>query len=106
MENNFTSLPYLSEINNRFLKGFVLEDGKTYGRFVNAPLEPETEYKAYLRAATDVNGVRKGFLERRGSESSSIEPVTKRRNENHSNRVSAQLKNRADSLTVIFQELK
>ena len=29
---------------------------------MNAPLEPETEYKAYLRAATDVNGVRMGFL--------------------------------------------
>ena len=37
---------------------FVLGDGETYGGYSNAPLEPMTEYKVYVRAATDVNGVR------------------------------------------------
>ncbi|KAM7435431.1 hypothetical protein ABFA07_014659 [Porites harrisoni] len=35
---------------------FVLGDGETYGGYNNAPLEPMTEYKVYVRAATDVNG--------------------------------------------------
>ena len=37
---------------------FVLGDGETYGGYNNAPLEPMTEYKVYVRAATKVNGVR------------------------------------------------
>ena len=37
---------------------FVLGDGETYGGYNNAPLEPMTEYKVYVRAATEVNGVR------------------------------------------------
>ena len=37
---------------------FVLGDGETYGGYNNAPLEPMTKYKVYVRAATEVNGVR------------------------------------------------
>jgi len=37
---------------------FVLGDGETYGGYKNAPLEPMTKYKVYVRAATEVNGVR------------------------------------------------
>ena len=37
---------------------FVLGDGLTYGGYKNAPLEPKTKYKVYVRAATEVNGVR------------------------------------------------
>ena len=39
-------------------KKFVLGDGETYGGYTNAPLEPITKYKVYVRAATEVNGVR------------------------------------------------
>ena len=39
-------------------KKFVLGDGETYGGYTNAPLEPMTKYKVYVRAATEVNGVR------------------------------------------------
>ncbi|KAL9973643.1 hypothetical protein ACROYT_G020124 [Oculina patagonica] len=35
---------------------FILGNGKTYGGYENAPLEPETEYKAYLRGVTEHNG--------------------------------------------------
>ena len=38
---------------------FVLGDGEIYGCYRNAPLEPMTKYKVYVRAATEVNGVRK-----------------------------------------------
>ena len=37
---------------------FILGNGKIYGGYVNAPLEPETQYKAYLRGVTRHNGVR------------------------------------------------
>ena len=37
---------------------FVLGDGEVYGCYNNAPLEPMTEYKVYVRAATKVYGVR------------------------------------------------
>ena len=37
---------------------FVLGDGGTYGGYKNVPLEPMTQYKVYVRAATEVNGVR------------------------------------------------
>ena len=37
---------------------FVLGDGETYGGYKNAPLEPMTKYKVYVRAATKVKGVR------------------------------------------------
>ena len=37
---------------------FVLGDGETYGGYNNAPLEPMTKYKVYVRAATKVKGVR------------------------------------------------
>ena len=37
---------------------FVLGDGETYGGYNNAPLEPMTKYKVYVRAATEVYGVR------------------------------------------------
>ena len=39
-------------------KKFVLGNGDTYGGYNNAPLEPRTKYKVYVRAATEVNGVR------------------------------------------------
>ena len=39
---------------------FVVGDGEIYGDYLNAPLEPscKTVYKAYVRAATEVKGVR------------------------------------------------
>ena len=39
---------------------FVVGDGEIYGDYLNAPLEPSCKkvYKAYVRAATEVNGVR------------------------------------------------
>lgn len=36
---------------------FILGNGKLYGGYVNAPLQPETQYKAYLRGVTEHNGV-------------------------------------------------
>ena len=36
---------------------FILGNGKIYGGYVNAPLQPETRYKAYLRGITENNGV-------------------------------------------------
>lgn len=36
---------------------FILGDGKLYGGYANAPLQPETQYKAYLRGVTEHNGV-------------------------------------------------
>ena len=36
---------------------FILGNGKIYGGFVNAPLQPETRYKAYLRGVTQHKGV-------------------------------------------------
>ena len=36
---------------------FILGNGKIYGDYENAPLEPETRYKAYLRGVTNHNGV-------------------------------------------------
>ena len=41
---------------------FVLGDGETYGGYKNAPLEPMTKYKLYVRAATEVNGVRNKII--------------------------------------------
>ena len=41
---------------------FVLGDGETYGGYNNAPLEPMTKYKVYVRAATEVNGVRNKII--------------------------------------------
>ncbi|XP_073253393.1 receptor-type tyrosine-protein phosphatase kappa-like [Porites lutea] len=37
---------------------FVVGDGEIYGDYLNAPLEPscKTVYKAYVRAATEING--------------------------------------------------
>lgn len=36
---------------------FVLGNGNTYGGYDNAPLKPETKYKAYIRGVTAHNGV-------------------------------------------------
>ena len=36
---------------------FVLGNGQIYGDYVNAPLQPETRYKAYFRGVTEHNGV-------------------------------------------------
>ena len=36
---------------------FILGNGQIYGGYKNTPLQPETEYKVYLRAATERNGV-------------------------------------------------
>ena len=36
---------------------FILGNGKIYGGYVNAPLQPETRYKACLRGITENNGV-------------------------------------------------
>ena len=36
---------------------FVLGNGQTYGDYMNAPLQPETRYKAYFRGVTEHNGV-------------------------------------------------
>ena len=36
---------------------FILGNGKIYGGYENAPLQPETQYKAYLRGVTEHNGV-------------------------------------------------
>ena len=36
---------------------FILGNGKMYGGYENAPLQPETRYKAYLRGVTEHNGV-------------------------------------------------
>ena len=36
---------------------FILGNGKIYGFCLNAPMEPETRYKAYLRGVTEHNGV-------------------------------------------------
>ena len=36
---------------------FILGNGKIYGGYVNAPLQPETRYKAYLRGVTEHDGV-------------------------------------------------
>ena len=36
---------------------FILGNGKVYGRYENAPLQPETRYKACLRGITENNGV-------------------------------------------------
>ena len=41
---------------------FVLGDGETYGGYNNAPLEPMTKYKLYVRAATKVKGVRNKII--------------------------------------------
>ena len=35
----------------------ILGNGKIYRDYVNAPLQPETRYKAYLRGVTQHNGV-------------------------------------------------
>lgn len=35
---------------------FVLGDGKTYGGYENVPLEPETNYRVYVRGITENNG--------------------------------------------------
>ena len=39
------------------LAEFILGNGKIYGGYVNAPLQPETRYKVYLRGVTEHNGV-------------------------------------------------
>ena len=42
-------------------KKFVLGDGKIYGGYENAKLEPGTKYKAYIRGVTEANGVKKNM---------------------------------------------
>ncbi|XP_044176026.1 receptor-type tyrosine-protein phosphatase S-like [Acropora millepora] len=37
-------------------KEFVLGDGKTYGGYENAKLEPGTKYRVYIRGITEANG--------------------------------------------------
>lgn len=39
----------------------MLGDGKTYGGYENAKLEPGTEYNAYIRGITEANGVKKNI---------------------------------------------
>ena len=41
---------------------FVLGDGEIYGGYYNAPFKPMTKYKVYVRAATEVNGVRNKII--------------------------------------------
>ena len=41
------------------LPEFTLGDGKIYRGYENAPLEPESRYKVYLRGITEHNGVRR-----------------------------------------------
>ena len=36
---------------------FVLGDGKLYGGYHNAPLQPETKYTLYVRGVTEADGV-------------------------------------------------
>jgi len=36
---------------------FILGNGKIYGGYENAPLQAETQYKAYLRGVTEHDGV-------------------------------------------------
>ncbi|XP_067041211.1 receptor-type tyrosine-protein phosphatase S-like isoform X4 [Acropora muricata] len=38
-------------------KEFVLGDGKTYGGYENAKLEPGTKYRVYIRGITKANGI-------------------------------------------------
>ena len=42
---------------------FVLGDGNTYGGYKNAPLEPETKYKAHIRGVTEFKGVSTGRID-------------------------------------------
>jgi len=37
---------------------FILGNGKIYGGYENAPLEPESRYKVYVRGITEHDGVR------------------------------------------------
>ena len=37
----------------------MLGDGKTYGGYENAKLEPGTKYRVYIRGITEANGVKK-----------------------------------------------
>ena len=41
---------------------FVLGDGEIYGGYNNAPLKPMTIYRVYVRAATEVYGVRNKII--------------------------------------------